>query len=628
MWRSRLCPCGLNETAFLVKNAIFRIFGRGIQFGTFHRFLGLGNMFSASQFPARLLVCGIFAYCVITVAQTSLPIANSGPQNPGSGKLVFKSTVRRVIVDVVVTDSLGKPVSGLTASDFAVSEDGKAQAIRSFDVHDFDPVSESLPQLPAELPANTFVNVPRGPERGPLYVLLLDLLNIERDDQPYARKQLLEFVRKKPLGTRFAVFVLSDRLYQVQGFTEDRNLLSQVLDPANPHSRIPKIFLLADNYRPYVSTPAVLAHIGEYLADLPGHKNLIWISDSFPSGIMPTSGSSVEALSISDQIKEATDTLARARIAVYPIDARGTAVTSISASESGGSPNPDAVANADSQLNAAYMTEEEIASATGGRAFHSTNDLIEALTDATEIGGRYYTLTYSPSNPNYDGRLRHIRVQVAKRGYRLEYRRTYFGSSESMKKETPREKGLTAELQPLDMTGPADSLYPNMQHGAPIAHQLLFRAYFHTLSPAAKATREQIAKLAESVDGRKKESAGKGLRNLKLQTYQIDYTIAARYPLLEIAAAAYDEEGKILNAAVQRVIEEGNVFPESKEGGAIYRVQQKFDVPVNASTVRVAVRDVATDNVGALEVKLPLAPEGANTSTPEAPGDPPSTSPK
>lgn len=69
----------------------------------------------------------------------------------------------------------------------------------------------------------------------------------------------------------------------------------------------------------------------------------------------------------------------------------------------------------------------------------------------------------------------------------------------------------------------------------------------------------------------------------------------------------------ILNATIERVIEQGE-FPDGKKGGAIYRVEQKFDVPVNAATVRVAVRDVATDNVGALEIKLPLKPDGQSVS--------------
>ncbi len=550
----------------------------------------------------------------VAAQETSRPIPTPRTAAPPADP-VFKATVRRVMVDVVVSDSLGRPVSGLSAADFAIAEDGASQPLRSFDVHDFDSMSDSLPTLPASLPANTFLNVPRGPERGPLYLLLLDLLNMEISDQPAARAQLLNFIRNKPVGTRFAIFVLSDRLYLVQGFTEDRSVLLAAVDPKNPRSGIPKIFLNADNYRPYISTPGVLANIGQYLRDLPGHKNLIWFSGSFPSTLMPSSDSGSEALSVSDQIREATDSLAQARVAVYPVDVRGVVATGPTANSGKTPGNGDGLAG-DAMLNAGYMTEEEIAFATGGRAFHDTNDLAGALSAATETGGRYYTLTYSPSNQNYDGRLRHIRVELAKRGYRLEYRRSYYGSADWNKREPAKEKG-SSELQPLAVSRPSDSLVPNLQHGAPVAHQLLFRAHIHALAAPAKATREQMEKLADQAaqsPDHRKGSAGKAARPVQLQTYQIEYTIAARYPLLEIAAAAYDDDGKILNAAVQRVIEEAAQFSAAKSGGAIYRVQQQFDVPVNATSVRVAVRDVATDNVGALEIKLPLAPDGSASS--------------
>jgi VWFA-related protein len=542
------------------------------------------------------------------------------PKNK-NGDLVFKTSVRRVIVDVVVSDSLGHPVSGLTAEDFSLFEDGKPQKIRSFDVHDFDAVSESLPKLPPALPANTFVNVPANPERGPLYVLLLDLLNIDVSDQPTARQQLMEFIRKKPEGTRFAVYVLTDHLFQVQGFTEDRKRLAEAVDPKNPKSRIPKIFLLADNFRPYISTPGVLAHIGDYLADLAGHKNLIWFSSSFPSAILPTADPQGEALNINDQIKEATDSLARGRVAVYPVDVRGVVATSPTANDAGRAPMNSSALEGDAVLNATYMTEDEIARATGGRAFHSTNDLAGALMAATETGGRYYSLTYSPSNQNYDGRLRHIQLTLAKRGNRLEYRRAYYGNSDSRKMEPARERTSAAELTPLGMAKPSDSLYPNMQLGAPMAHQLLFRAYVHPLAPPAKATREQMDKLADQVEAEKtrRKNAAKPHKPVTLQTYQIDYTIAARYPMLEVAAAAYDDDGQILNSAIERVIEEGIRFQDGKKDGAIYRVQQQFDVPVNAATVRVAVRDVATDNVGALEIKLPLVLEPPPATSAPAP---------
>jgi hypothetical protein len=164
---------------------------------------------------------------------------------------------------------------------------------------------------------------------------------------------------------------------------------------------------------------------------------------------------------------------------------------------------------------------------------------------------------------------------------------------------------------------PADSLYPNMQHGAPLAHQLLFRAHVHALAPPAKATTKQMASLADQpayFRERRKNRPAKPLRPIQLQTYEIDYTVAARYPALEIAAAAFDADGKMVNGVVERAAEDSEQLLAAPRDEAIYRMQQQFDVPVTAVSLRLAVRDIATDNVGALEINLPLAPEGQTTN--------------
>jgi VWFA-related protein len=558
-------------------------------------------------------------------AASTQSTADTDAQKTETTDLVIRQNVRRVVVDVVVSDSSGKPVSGLNARDFSVTEDGKSQRIRSFDVHDFDSTADSLPKRPTSLPTNTFVNLPASPERGPLYVLLLDLLNMEVDDQPAAREQLLKFARSKPLGTRFAVFVMSDGLYQLQGFTEDRNQLADVVDPKNSRPHLPKIFLNADNYRTTVSIPRVLMTIANFLADLPGHKNIIWISASFPSSIMPGADTSVEGANMSDEIKEATDTLARGQIAVYPVDVRGVAVTGATASNSGRASDVAAGNSADYAVNARHMTEQEIADATGGRAFYGTNDVAAALKDATETGGHYYTLTYSPSNQNYNGNMRHIHVELAKRGYHLAYRRSYFGNpyfSNPSSAGSRAKTGLRAasELEKVRVSPSPDSLSPNMQHGAPLAHQLLFRAHIHALTAPAKATAEQMASLADQpayFQERRSNRQAKPLRPIQLQTYEIDYTVAARYPSLELAAAAFDADGKMLNGIVQMAEDteedDGERILASARHGAIYRLQQQFDVPTTAVSVRLAVRDMATDNIGAVEINLPLAAEGKTT---------------
>jgi VWFA-related protein len=147
----------------------------------------------------------------------------------------FKTSVSRVLVDIVVTDKDGNPVPGLTKSDFTVSEDGQPQQILSFDVNGFTPVMDYQPAKMPPVPANTFVNLPATPEKGPLYVLLYDLTNMDNEDQMtqtvnqhpdqiWGRKQLVKFIENKPEGTRFAIFVRSDGLHLIQGFTSDKNL--------------------------------------------------------------------------------------------------------------------------------------------------------------------------------------------------------------------------------------------------------------------------------------------------------------------------------------------------------------------------------------------------------------------
>jgi len=577
-------------------------------------------LLAAALLMGTMLTGTMGAKTNVASSQAPLPTpAAPDAQQPG---LVIRQSVRRVIVDVVVSDPNGKPVSGLTADDFSITEDGKPQRVRSFDVHDFDLISESLPKRPASLPPNTFVNVPSGPERGPLYVLLLDVLDMSVDDQPVVREQVMKFVRSKPLGTRFAVFVLSDGLYLVQGFTEDRNALADALNPKNARAHIPRIFLYADNFQAYYSPTRALIQIAKFLADLPGHKNVIWLSASFQSAILPSSDPTTEALSSSDEIKETADTLSRGQIAVYPVDVRGVVVTHVSTHPSAMGMVTDSDSTA---LNASYLAERGIAEETGGRAFYGTNDVAGALTEATETGGHYYTLTYSPSNQKYDGRLRHIHVELAKRGYHLAYRCSYYGNPSSGEPAPSKALRAAAELEPLQTARPADSLVPNMQHGAPVAHQLLFRAHIHALSPPAKATAEQMATLADQpayFRERRPNHPAKPLRPIQIQTYEIDYTVAARYPALELAAAAFDADGRIVNAVVQRVAEDSGQFSPDAPREAIYRMQQQFDVPVSAVSIRVAVRDVATDNVGALEVNLPLAAEGQTTESQVHPATP------
>jgi hypothetical protein len=119
-----------------------------------------------------------------------------------------------------------------------------------------------------------------------------------------------------------------------------------------------------------------------------------------------------------------------------------------------------------SLLHNDYATADEIARSTGGHAIYSNNDVKGALVEVTEAGANYYTLSYSPTNQNYDGKLRNIRVELAKRGYQLAYRHSYVGADPNLPVQ-PVKSTLSESPQP-ESRKPGDLLYANMQYGAPM----------------------------------------------------------------------------------------------------------------------------------------------------------------
>src|SRR5260370_28618556 len=143
------------------------------------------------------VLIGMVACVTLFAAAPSQGQANSGKDKKASGVadsgLVLRLNVRRVPVDVVVLDKQGNPVRGLKRSDFMVREDGKIQNVLSFDWMDGSVTSFTPPHLPS-LPPNTFMNVPTAPERVPLYILYLDLVNTALDDQMAFRQELMKFV--------------------------------------------------------------------------------------------------------------------------------------------------------------------------------------------------------------------------------------------------------------------------------------------------------------------------------------------------------------------------------------------------------------------------------------------------
>lgn len=551
-------------------------------------------------------------------------------QAQADNSYVFRSTVRRVPVDVVVLDKDGNPVRGLKKDDFIVQEDGKSQKVLSFDAFNGTTPTFVPPKLPP-MPPNTFVDLPREPERGPLYILYYDMVNTSQVDQMSFRRELLKFVDSASPGTRIALFVNAKGLHMIQGFTTDHELLRDAILRKGPPPSIPNVFLFGENFGRYDAGGALsnLNYMAEYLYGLPERKNLIWLASHFPIPVGPTvtgldrtlpsspvvSGSiggngGPATLDLSELLEEAIKhtyaSLMRSRVALYPVSLTGV----------NGGDDVVVQGGADSMVD--YDQMNAIAASTGGHAYYSNNHSSELIDKAVAHGGSYYTLSYAPQNTKFDGSERRIHVALSAKDkkYTLTYRTVYYAVSDddvqnAHKKETTQQRFIAAKQ--------ADTLYATVEHGAPMMHDVLFVAHLRIAGEPKMATAEEMRSLEDSpafFRTRKRNKDPKPLAPVKLQQYVIDYDVidpqlkalaaAKQKPtVLEFAAAAYNNDGTLLNS----ILNEGALSNEKPKNGKDehrFHATQGLQVPPGAAYIRLVVRNTLNDRTGALEVKLPL----------------------
>ncbi|MBZ5704535.1 MAG: VWA domain-containing protein [Acidobacteriia bacterium] len=296
----------------------------------------------------------------------------------------IRVNTRVVLVDVVVTDKQGKPVSGLKAADFTVQEKGKAQKIAFFTT----PEEAQKQNSPPELGPGIYSNKPefRSPG-GPVTVLLIDAVNTPFRDQAYARLQMLKYVKQqmKP-GQRMGVFALTNSLRVLQDFTTDPQVLITALEKYTPQEQQFKAGVVAPVSAALGSTDLsagglamlefaqseisafqaiqvgyqldrrvevtliALRSMARMLAGIPGRKSVVWLTAAFPFELIPedrslseaelmeslpsvkqksvgaTASGSIAATgrqSHSEEIRQVAAELASAQVAIYPVDVRG-----------------------------------------------------------------------------------------------------------------------------------------------------------------------------------------------------------------------------------------------------------------------------------------------------------------
>ena len=344
--------------------------------------------------------------------------------------VTLKATTHMVVLDVVVTNSNGRHAKDLQQDDFTVTEDGVTQKIVSFEASGMrGSAAKKENGAPAEEVAS---GTPRT-------ILVLDELDTEWLLTAQARWYLNRyFAGHGPrLEQPTALLALTNEgLEMLCNYTHDARTLSASL---NRHkTALPYHVMNGEGVRGGFNRLGIamtaLYQIAQASTDRHSRKNLVWIGEGFPviNGATPsmlgsaavrggTIDSATEAKA-RQMVQRLANSLLEARISVYTIDPVGLIYT----------PNLN-----DPRIltTTGDLIFENIAPETGGKIFRNLNDVSFLVDKSVSDGSAYYTLAYYPTNKDWDGKFRQIKVAVNRPGVAVRTRLGYYALAES--EETP-----------------------------------------------------------------------------------------------------------------------------------------------------------------------------------------------
>jgi len=507
-----------------------------------------------------------------------LVIARNPAQKPAQIPRIRVAT-RLVQVGVIVRDKNG-PVANLTKDDFVVLDRGKPQKISVFSVQSGSPAAQpaqSQSQAALQpLPPNTFSDLPQyaAPPRS-VTIVLLDNLNTlygsvaesKYEESPYwledlalknAKDHLIQFIQQLQPQDRVAIYGLRHSLRVVCDFTSDRAQLlailknydttsitkRQVVEPGktmiitgghdNPMADIfgqasefengASLHLAgAANKDRALETMSALEAIAAHVANIPGRKNLVWLTAN-----LPFSGAEMaRVLSPSD-------------VAVYPIDARGLLAQSpMVLADIPGTADADDVSGASGHMDnmpaqssqpIGIATMQKVAEDTGGHAFVNTNDLTGAIRKAVEDSAVTYTLGFYINSDALDGKFHEIKVKVRPKGLSVRYPKGYFAFPDTAPTQNADQQMVeTAVQSPIESSMiPLQATFERASQPRPNSLNLVCRIDVQNIQFARSAGLRKGA-IAIYVIGQ--NAAGKVLHNWE-KTYNLQFTDAQYSSLL------------------------------------------------------------------------------------------------
>jgi len=520
--------------------------------------------------------------------------------------ITIRANTRLVVVDVVVTDKKGQPVTGLKAEDFTLEENGRKQKVSVFVPPGAASQAAPTPPPPGVL-SNRAENLKPA---GVPTVLLLDATNSHFLDQSYGRSQMLKYVLEQAeSGKPMAVMTLTDRLHVIQNFTTDPGILTNAIKNLRPQEQIlqagaaaPASSLSGDSGGPGAGIGAALAtaqaelagfqnlqigyvlerrtvitiqalrDLARTLGGFSGRKNVVWLTADFPFDLIPDDRNmsdeelmgdlpSVRQKSVTtnaagslaaqqrqmhgQEIRETQYQLASAGIAIYPVDMRGIMTSGIDVNVTG--------------------ALRELAAQTGGKAFVNQNEIKDGVALAVSDEKASYSLGYYPENKKWDGKFRNLKVKLDRGDAEVRYRKGYFAIDPGQVKNANYESDVAAALE-LNAPATQISFRAQAKPNGPGKVQVVFLVDAGTLTAEdSGGSRKMSVTLYASVYS----SNGK---NLATRTTKVD--------------RAFDA------ATYQQILDHGMMVPLDLE------------IPAGGQELRLAVLDNKTGFIGTVNGPL------------------------
>jgi VWFA-related protein len=374
----------------------------------------------------------------LAVLLISVPVSQQRPsQLPPS----FRTGVDAVPLDVSVLDEQRRPVRGLTAADFTVSEDGKPRTIVAFSAIELPPIP-AVGASPAHETIFADVSSNDDPE-GRLVVIVIDPflerpMEMERvtiaDPPGVVALRATAHRIVESLGPGDLAAVTHTIYGSAQNFTSDKLLLTRAIDSSafatNKRAegeewgncycgvcRLDAITRIATALRDEAHRRKVVFFIGERVKLAP-------TADSCNSYLEPATRHMLSATQL-------------ANVTVNTIDPNALETTNVHAGDDFKPSRPiSEQAAAQEKANRASLIERQqslqtVADLTGGRAILNANNPEESVRSILDESSAYYLLAFQVSDVKADGRFHPVSVKVNRPGLQVHTRKGYYADAVS-----------------------------------------------------------------------------------------------------------------------------------------------------------------------------------------------------